>query len=152
MTIVAHVVSLPGLVRLLYSIDDSNGTKNPVKSAANREFLGPEQQLALFVSHAMSQPPRLLGQSETSLSVYAVFWCIASRQGLTQVKLAAATGLSTKTVSRAVSRLGMNDMGLVRQIRDREDGRLKRLILSSKGKTLLARLLGDLKKIRPELT
>lgn len=99
------------------------------------------------MAHAISQPTRLLGQSEAALSTYAVFWCVAAREGLTQMEVAAKTGLSGKTVSRVVSRLGMrgNGLGLVRQISDEEDRRRKHLILSSKGRSLLERMLRDLK-------
>lgn len=101
------------------------------------------------MAHAISQPLRMLGQSEASLSTYAVFWCVAAKEARTQVEVAKATGLSTKTVSRVISRLGMGEqgLGLVRQMRDKGDRRRKRLVLSSKGRTLLKRMLSDLRNI-----
>ena len=123
----------------------------PTPNSRNADVPGTERHLAIFMAHAISQPLRLLGQSEGSLSTYAVFWSVAAREGRTQVEVAAAAGLSTKTVSRVISRLGMSEsgLGLVRQISDDGDRRLKRLILSSKGKTLLERMVRDLKNVRP---
>jgi DNA-binding MarR family transcriptional regulator len=106
-----------------------------------------ERQLAMLVARAISQPSRLLSRVEVSLSGYAVFWSVVARDGRTQVEIATATGLSVKTVSRVVSQLGMGKegLGLVRQMKDPDDGRVKRLVLSSKGKALRDRLLRDLR-------
>ena len=127
----------------LLFVSSSWNTRKPDISAT-------ERQLAALVARAISQPARLLGQLEGSLSGYAVFWSVVAKEGRTQVEIARATGLSGKTVSRVVSRLGMGakGLGLVRQMKDENDGRLKRLILSSKGKTLRDRLFGDLRNIR----
>ena len=123
---------------------------SPTSNTPAPDLSPTERQLAILVAHAISQPLRLLSQSEGSLSTYAVFWSVASREGRTQVEVASATGLSGKTVSRVVSQLGMGEggLGLVRQMRDKNDRRLKRLILSSKGKKLRERLLTDLRNIR----
>lgn len=108
-----------------------------------------------MLAHAMSQPLRLVDHSEASLSLYAVFWAVAAREGRTQVEIADATGLSSKTVSRVVSQIGMarDGLGWVKQVLDEDDRRVRRLYLSSRGKNLLRRLLRDMKNIgRSNLT
>jgi DNA-binding MarR family transcriptional regulator len=107
----------------------------------------PDMRLIIFVAHALSQPLRLAGETEASLSSYAVFWCVAAREGRTQVEVAKDTGLSAKTVSRVVSHLGdsRNGLGWIRQVADDGDRRLRRLFLSRKGKSVLSRMLKDLK-------
>ena len=101
------------------------------------------------MAHAFSQPLRIVGQAEASLSSYTVFWCVASREGRTQVQVAAETGLSPKTVSRVIAQLGTSrgGVGWIRQAADEDDRRLRRLFLSRKGKLLHARMLKDLKNI-----
>ena len=110
---------------------------------------GTDRQLVILVAHAISQPLRLIGNTEVSLSVYAVFWSVAALEGRTQVQIADATGLSSKTVSRVISHIGMarDGLGWVKQVLDEDDRRVRRLFLSRKGKTLLARMLRDLKNI-----
>jgi DNA-binding MarR family transcriptional regulator len=104
-------------------------------------------RLTVFVAHALSQPLRLASETEATLSSYAVFWCVAAREGSTQVEVAQDTGLSAKTVSRVVSHLGnsRNGLGWIRQVADEDDRRLRRLFLSRKGKSLHNRMLKDLK-------
>ena len=43
-------------------------------------------------SRAFAQPLKLLGQTEASLSSYAVFWCVAYNEGSTQIEIARKTG------------------------------------------------------------
>ncbi len=97
-------------------------------------------------SRAFSQPLKLLGQTEASLSSYAVFWCVASHDGATQVEVAGLTGLSAKTVSRVISQLGENrgGRGWIKQAADESDRRVRRLTLSRKGKSVHSRLMKDL--------
>ena len=106
-----------------------------------------DARLTIFIAHAMSQPLRLAGEAEASLSSHAVFWCVAAREGRTQIEVAHDTGLSAKTVSRVVSHLGdsRDGLGWIRQVADEGDRRLRRLFLSRKGKSILSRLLKDLK-------
>jgi DNA-binding MarR family transcriptional regulator len=101
------------------------------------------------MAHASSQPVRLVGQSEASISSYAVFWCVAAHEGRTQVEVANETGLSAKTVSRVIAHLGTtrDGLGWIKQVSDDNDRRLRRLFLSRKGKTLHGRLLKDLRKL-----
>jgi len=97
-------------------------------------------------SRAFSQPLKLLGQTEASLSSYAVFWCVASNDRATQVEVAQMTGLSAKTVSRVISQLGetRGGRGWIKQVFDETDRRVRRLSLSSKGRKIHARLMDDL--------
>ena len=53
-----------------------------------------ERAMTGLFSRAFSQPLKLLGQTEASLSSYAVFWCVAYNDGATQVEVANMTGLS----------------------------------------------------------
>jgi DNA-binding MarR family transcriptional regulator len=105
-----------------------------------------ERAMTGLFSRAFSQPLKLLGQTEASLSSYAVFWCVASNDGATQVEVAQATGLSAKTVSRVISQLGetRGGRGWVRQVFDDTDRRVRRLSLSKKGKKVHARMMEDL--------
>ena len=97
-------------------------------------------------SRAFSQPLKLLGQSEASLSSYAVFWYVACNEGSTQVEVSRSTGLSPKTVSRVISLLGetAQGRGWIRQEFDPEDRRVRRLFLSRKGKKVHRKMLDDL--------
>ena len=97
-------------------------------------------------SRAFSQPLKLLGQSEASLSSYAVFWCVAFHEGSTQVEVSELTGLSAKTVSRVISLLGETSQGRgwIRQEFDPSDRRVRRLYLSRKGSQVHQKLLHDL--------
>jgi DNA-binding MarR family transcriptional regulator len=99
-------------------------------------------------SRAFSQPLKLLGQTEASLSSYAVFWCVAFNDNATQVEVAKLTGLSPKTVSRVVSLLGESrgGRGWITQTSDETDRRVRRLSLSRKGKNIHARLMKDLNR------
>ena len=54
------------------------------KPIAAVEILSERALTGLF-SRAFSQPLKLLGQTEASLSSYAVFWCVASNDQSTQV-------------------------------------------------------------------
>lgn len=105
-----------------------------------------ERALTGLFSRAFSQPLKLLGQTEASLSSYAVFWCVASNDGATQVEIANLTGLSAKTVSRVISQLGetRGGRGWIKQAFDDTDRRVRRLSLSKKGQKVHARLLADL--------
>jgi len=107
-----------------------------------------ERAVTGLFARAFSQPLKLLGQTEASLSSYAVFWCVAFNEGATQVEVANLTGLSAKTVSRVISQLGetRDGRGWIRQKSDDADRRIRRLSLSKKGKTVHARLLKDLSK------
>jgi len=109
------------------------------------EVLSERAMTGLF-SRAFSQPLKLLGQTEASLSSYAVFWSVASHDGSTQVEIAKMTGLSAKTVSRVISQLGetRGGRGWICQKFDDNDRRVRRLTLSRKGKGVHARLMKDL--------
>jgi DNA-binding MarR family transcriptional regulator len=105
-------------------------------------------------SRAFSQPLKLLGQNEASLSSYAVFWCVAYNEGSTQVEVSELTGLSAKTVSRVISLLGetAQGRGWIRQDSDPADRRVRRLSLSRKGAEVHRRLLDDLDQFSTELS
>ena len=105
-----------------------------------------ERAMTGLFSRAFSQPLKLLGQTEASLSSYAVFWCVASNDRATQVEIAQLTGLSAKTVSRVISQLGetRGGRGWIKQVFDETDRRVRRLSLSKKGKDVHARMLEDL--------
>ena len=105
-----------------------------------------ERAMTGLFSRAFSQPLKLLGQTEASLSSYAVFWCVAFNDGATQVEIANMTGLSAKTVSRVISQLGetRGGRGWIRQAFDDSDRRVRRLSLSRKGKNVHTRLMKDL--------
>lgn len=117
-------------------------TKKPLKAS---EIMSEREMTGLF-SRAFSQPLKLLGQTEASLSSYAVFWCVASNDGATQVEVARLTGLSAKTVSRVISQLGESrgGRGWIKQVNDETDRRVRRLTLSRKGKNVHSRLMKDL--------
>ena len=123
-----------------------------VQPISATEILDKRAMTSLF-SRAFSQPLKLLGQTEASLSSYAVFWCVASNDGATQVEVAQMTGLSAKTVSRVISQLGENrgGRGWIRQVTDESDRRVRRLSLSRKGKSVHNRLIKDLDKISDSL-
>lgn len=107
-----------------------------------------ERAMTGLFSRAFSQPLKLLGQTEASLSSYAVFWCVAYNDGATQVEIATMTGLSAKTVSRVISQLGetRGGRGWIKQVFDDADRRVRRLSLSRKGKNVHLRLMNDLTK------
>ena len=107
-----------------------------------------ERAITGLFSRAFSQPLKLLGQTEASLSSYAVFWCVAYNDGASQVEIANLTGLSAKTVSRVISQLGetRTGRGWIRQIPDDLDRRIRRLSLSKKGRAVHANLMQDLAK------
>jgi DNA-binding MarR family transcriptional regulator len=119
-----------------------NKKPNPINAS---ETMSERAMTGLF-SRAFSQPLKLLGQTEASLSSYAVFWCVAFNDGATQVEIANLTGLSAKTVSRVISQLGetRGGRGWVKQAFDDSDRRVRRLSLSRKGKNVHARLMKDL--------
>lgn len=104
-------------------------------------------------SRAFAQPLKLLGQTEASLSSYAVFWCVAFNEGSTQIEIARKTGLSAKTVSRVITQLGETPggRGWIRQVADASDRRVRRLELSRKGKAVHARLMKDMSQFSSEL-
>lgn len=108
-----------------------------------------ERAMTGLFSRAFSQPLKLLGQTEASLSSYAVFWCVAFNDGATQVEIANLTGLSAKTVSRVISQLGetRGGRGWIKQAFDDSDRRVRRLSLSRKGKNVHARLMKDLTRL-----
>ena len=112
-----------------------------------------ERAMTGLFSRAFAQPLKLLGQTEASLSSYAVFWCVAYNDGATQIEVARITGLSAKTVSRVISQLGENrgGRGWIRQKTDDTDRRVRRLSLSRKGKAVHTRLMKDLDKYSKEL-
>lgn len=105
-----------------------------------------ERNMTGLLHRAFSQPLKLLGQSDASLSSYAVFWSVADNEGTTQVEVARRTGLSAKTVSRVISLLGETKQGRgwIRQEFDPADRRIRRLSLSRKGKNVHRRLLEDI--------
>jgi len=107
-----------------------------------------ERAMTGLFSRAFSQPLKLLGQTEASLSSYAVFWCVAFNDKATQVEVANMTGLSPKTVSRVISQLGENrsGRGWITQTFDDADRRVRRLSLSRKGKSVHTRLMKDLNR------
>ena len=104
-------------------------------------------------SRAFAQPLRLLGQTEASLSSYAVFWCVAYNEGSTQVEVAKATGLSAKTVSRVISQLGEtpDGRGWIKQSSDTRDRRVRRLSLSRNGKSVQKQMMRDLQQFNANL-
>ncbi len=116
------------------------------KKPRNASEILSERALTGLFSRAFSQPLKLLGQTEASLSSYAVFWAVASNENSTQIEIARHTGLSAKTVSRVISQLGetRGGRGWIRQRFDDNDRRVRRLSLSRKGKSVLARLMKDL--------
>lgn len=105
-----------------------------------------ERAMTGLFSRAFAQPLKLLGQTEASLSSYAVFWCVAYNEGSTQVEIAHLTGLSAKTVSRVISQLGetQEGRGWIKQDFDAADRRVRRLSLSRKGKAVHTRLMKDM--------
>lgn len=107
-----------------------------------------ERAMTGLFSRAFSQPLKLLGQTEASLSSYAVFWCVAYNEGSTQVEVSELTGLSAKTVSRVISLLGETEQGRgwIRQEFDPSDRRVRRLYLSRKGTAVHRKLLADLEQ------
>ena len=112
-----------------------------------------ERVMTGLFSRAFAQPLKLLGQTEASLSSYAVFWCVAFNEGSTQVEIARLTGLSAKTVSRVISQLGetTEGRGWIKQSYDASDRRVRRLSLSRKGKTVYGKLMKDLHKFNDTL-
>ena len=84
-----------------------------------------ERAMTGLFSRAFAQPLKLLGQTEASLSSYAVFWAVAFNEGSTQVEVAQMTGLSAKTVSRVISQLGETSegRGWIRQSYDKDRSR-----------------------------
>jgi DNA-binding MarR family transcriptional regulator len=121
-------------------------SKNPEPVQAT-ELMSDRAMTGLF-SRAFSQPLKLLGQSDASLSSYAVFWCVADNESTTQVEVARRTGLSAKTVSRVISLLGetRQGRGWIRQEFDAADRRIRRLSLSRKGKAVHRKLIEDLNR------
>lgn len=119
---------------------------NDQKKSINASDALSERAVTGLFARAFSQPLKLLGQTEASLSSYAVFWCVAYNKGATQVEVANLTGLSAKTVSRVISQLGetRDGRGWIRQKSDDADRRVRRLSLSKKGKAVHTRLLKDL--------
>ncbi|MBT8040797.1 MAG: winged helix DNA-binding protein [Xanthomonadales bacterium] len=113
-----------------------------------------ERALTGLFSRAFAQPLKLLGQTEASLSSYAVFWCVAFNEGSTQVEIAGQTGLSAKTVSRVISQLGeaAGGRGWIKQSHDAKDRRVRRLTLSRKGKSVHRQLMRDLQQFDSELS
>jgi len=105
-----------------------------------------DRALTGLFSRAFAQPLKLLGQTEASLSSYAVFWCVAYNEGSTQVEVARLTGLSAKTVSRVISQLGDADggRGWIRQAYDTNDRRVRRLFLTREGKQVHRKLVRDI--------
>jgi DNA-binding MarR family transcriptional regulator len=120
---------------------------NRKKPSQAGEVLNERAMTGLF-SRAFSQPLKLLGQTEASLSSYAVFWCVAFNDKATQVEVAKLTGLSPKTVSRVISQLGetRGGRGWITQTFDETDRRVRRLSLSRKGKNVHTRLMKDLNR------
>jgi DNA-binding MarR family transcriptional regulator len=92
---------------------------------------------------------KLLGQNDASLSSFAVFWCVADSEGVSQVEVARQTGLSPKTVSRVISLLGetAGGRGWIRQDLDPADRRVRRPHLSRQGKLIHRKLLGDIRAL-----
>lgn len=117
--------------------------KTPTLRAA--PLINDRAMTGLF-SRAFAQPLKLLGQTEASLSSYAVFWCVAYNEGSTQVEVARLTGLSAKTVSRVISQLGdaADGRGWIRQAYDSNDRRVRRLFLTREGKQVLRKLVKDI--------
>ena len=105
-----------------------------------------ERALTGLIARVFSQPLKLLGQTEASLSSYAVFWCVAFNDRATQIEVAKLTGLSAKTVSRVISQLGetRGGRGWIKQIFDDADRRVRRLTLSRKGQATYRKMLRDL--------
>lgn len=119
----------------------------PPQSGAAKDSRS-DRLLIASLAAAYCAPLRVVGKNESSLSSYAVFLTVAAQEGRTQVEIADDTGLSAKTVSRVIAHLGMSRGGLgwVRQVVDADDRRLRRLYLSRKGKSLITRMLKDVRK------
>ena len=128
-------------------MNDESERKRATEILADRAMTG------LF-SRAFSQPLKLLGQGEASLSSYAVFWCVAFNPGSTQVEVSELTGLSAKTVSRVISLLGETRVGRgwIRQESDPGDRRVRRLHLSRKGSNVHRKMLDDLEDFKSGLS
>ena len=112
-----------------------------------------ERAMTGLFSRAFAQPLKLLGQTEASLSSYAVFWCVAFNEGSTQVEIAQLTGLSAKTVSRVISQLGETPegRGWIKQSYDASDRRVRRLSLSRTGRNVHRQLMRDLQQFGEDL-
>ena len=112
-----------------------------------------ERAMTGLFSRAFSQPLKLLGQTEASLSSYAVFWCVASNESPTQIEVAQLTGLSPKTVSRVISQIGetRGGRGWIKQEFDESDRRVRRLSLSKKGAKVHTRMMEDLARFSKDL-
>lgn len=112
-----------------------------------------ERALTGLFSRAFSQPLKLLGQNDASLSSYAVFWCVAHNEGITQVEVSRDTGVSAKTVSRVISLLGETSggRGWIRQDSDPSDRRVRRLYLTRRGREVHRRLIEDLRALAGKL-
>ena len=125
---------------------------NPDSARKRATEVMSERTMTGLFSRAFSQPLKLLGQSEASLSSYAVFWCVAYHAGSTQVEVADLTGLSAKTVSRVISLLGETKQGRgwIKQESDPADRRVRRLFLSSKGDKIHRKMLADLETFGSE--
>jgi len=125
---------------------------NKDRPLSANEVMSERAMTGLF-SRAFSQPLKLLGQTEASLSSYAVFWCVAFNQDSTQIEVANMTGLSAKTVSRVISQLGetRGGRGWIKQKFDDSDRRVRRLSLSKKGKAVHTRLMKDISKFTSKL-
>jgi len=136
----------------LYKNQQSTKKMNAKAKPVSASEAMTERSMTGLFARAFSQPLKLLGQTEASLSSYAVFWCVASHEGSTQVEVASLTGLSAKTVSRVISQLGeaRDGRGWIRQQFDDADRRVRRLSLSRKGRAVHARLMKDLAKFSNE--
>lgn len=123
--------------------------EKPIRTA---DVMSERAMTGLF-SRAFAQPLKLLGQTEASLSSYAVFWCVAFNEGSTQVEIAQLTGLSAKTVSRVISQLGetTDGRGWIKQSYDARDRRVRRLSLSRKGRAVHRDLMKDLQRFSKDL-
>lgn len=122
------------------------------KPISTADVMSDRAMTGLF-SRAFAQPLKLLGQTEASLSSYAVFWCVAFNEGSTQVEIAQLTGLSAKTVSRVISQLGETPEGRswIKQSYDASDRRVRRLSLSRKGRAVHRDLMKDLQSFSKDL-
>lgn len=107
-----------------------------------------DRLLTASLAAAFCTPFHVVGKTESSLSSYAVFLSVAAHEGRTQVEIASDTGLSAKTVSRVITHIGTahGGLGWIRQVVDEDDRRLRRLYLSRKGKTLVTRMLKDVRR------
>jgi len=94
-----------------------------------------------------------LGRPEAMVSEFAIFWCIAWREGNNQASISKLAGVSQKTVSRVISNLGDIDGGLgwIEQRVYSKDRRVRLLYLTKKGQKIRLGMVHALAKLRDQI-